>query len=207
MNVIILSGFLGAGKTSFLLQFARFLMEKNGHNNLQSNSDAKLVIVENEVGKVSVDSETLGGFNLEYRELVSGCVCCSIAGEYEESLQEIEREMNPEWIIVEATGLAYPDRLIDSTKKAARNLNRLRVLVLVDAARFLTLQKVSPIIAGQIQFADFILLNKIDLVDDEKRAEVQQCLKELNQKAEIIELVATSSIKKETMIALTQFDN
>ncbi|MDR1422643.1 MAG: hypothetical protein LBI64_07260 [Coriobacteriales bacterium] len=211
MNAIILSGFLGAGKTSFLLQLASHLTRSAQQSKGESEDDspaqsglpsqvttgaasARVAILENEIGKISVDGAQLKARGIEVRELFSGCVCCTLSGELADTVYELQEALEPDWLIVEATGLAYPDKTAEAVRVRASALERLRIVVLVDAARFLALEKISPLVAGQAACADVLLLNKIDLVDDAKRCAVRARLTELNPKAPIVEIVATEPI-------------
>jgi G3E family GTPase len=186
MNVIILSGFLGAGKTSLLLQLAAYLTQ-----------DAKVAILENEIGKISVDGTTLKARGIEVRELFSGCVCCTLTGELSDTVRSLQEQIAPDWLIIEATGLAYPDKAAAAVRASATGLGRLRVLVLADAARFLALEKISPLVAGQPESADVILLNKVDLVDEAKKTALRARLHSINATAKVLEVVATEPIPTE----------
>lgn len=200
MKALVLSGFLGAGKTSVLLQLARFLVDSH------QGSKVPVAIIENEIGKVSVDSLTLGGLGLEYRELISGCVCCSISGEFESAVKEIKSDLDPDWLIVEATGLAYPDSLAESLKATVKDLDWVKILVLVDAARFLDLEKVSLLIPSQVTFADAIVLNKTDLVDARKKHDTTLRLRELNSKAALISSMASEEIPLTVLKELVHYE-
>jgi G3E family GTPase len=189
MKVIILSGFLGAGKTSVLLQMAGYLTGTS-----TDRSAAKVAILENEIGKVSVDGSTLRAQGIEVRDLFAGCVCCTLTGELASALREIETQVMPDWLIVEATGLAYPDRTADLIREYAINLEALRIIVLVDAEHFLILDTIVPLISGQPRFADIVLLNKVDLVEDTTRRETVDRLREINSEAPLFEIVAIEQL-------------
>ena len=102
MKMIITGGFLGAGKTSLVLQMARYLAGENPEHK------AKVVILENEIGEVSIDDKVLENGGFEVETMFSGCVCCTMAGELVTNVYQIVNRLDPEWIIMEATGVAYP---------------------------------------------------------------------------------------------------
>jgi len=198
MNAIILSGFLGAGKTSLLLQLAAYLTATT-----PGDKEVKVAVIENEIGSVSVDGTTLKGQGVEVREIMSGCVCCSLAGELATSIRVMQWQFDPDWLVVEATGLAYPEKAADSVREGAVRLGACTVVVLIDAERFLQLERISPLIAGQPKHADIILLNKVDLVDDEQRNAVRQRLEKINPTATIIEISASQPLAVEVFEEMT----
>ena len=100
MKILLIGGFLGSGKTSFILKLAHHMIEDLGI--------ANIVILENEIGEISVDDKVLGAAGYEVRGLFAGCVCCTLAGELPSSIRQIERELNPDWLIMEATGVDLP---------------------------------------------------------------------------------------------------
>ena len=104
MKIIILGGFLGSGKTSFLKKFAKYILEKEK----TSGSKTKVVIIENEIGNVAIDNQILENENLNVRTLFSGCVCCTLQGELVSTIRELMKQEKPDWIIIESTGVAYP---------------------------------------------------------------------------------------------------
>ncbi|MDR3307334.1 MAG: hypothetical protein LBS58_00320, partial [Coriobacteriales bacterium] len=160
--------------------------------------------VENEIGSVSVDGTTLRGQGVEVREIMSGCVCCSLAGALATSIRIMQWQFDPDWLVVEATGLAYPDKAADAVREGAVQLGLCTVVVLVDAGRFLQLERVSPLVAGQPEHAHIILLNKVDLVDDEQRRAVRLRLEEINPTASIIEITATQPLASTVFEEITR---
>ena len=101
MRVIILGGFLGSGKTSVLLQLARYLVD----NEKNSFSEVKVAIIENEIGDVGIDDKVIVNQGFSVTNLFAGCACCSLSGELVYNIKTIQKELNPEWLIIEATGI------------------------------------------------------------------------------------------------------
>lgn len=157
MNVIILGGFLGSGKTTALMRFARYLVGES-----DPGKENKVVILENEVGEIGIDDQLLRGGGFAVNNLFSGCACCTVSGELITAVQRIIREMDPEWLVIETTGIAYPGLMQDNLR-GALGLDS-RVCVLTDAARWSRLRKpMELLLSGQIECADVVLINKIDL--------------------------------------------
>ncbi|MBI2140519.1 GTP-binding protein [Candidatus Woesearchaeota archaeon] len=97
--IILITGFLGAGKTTFLRRVIDQL-------------DKKFAILMNEFGDIGIDTQIIQGKNINIQELLGGCVCCSLSGEFEAAIKEIIETYKPEIIIVETTGVAEPDALV-----------------------------------------------------------------------------------------------
>lgn len=220
MKAIVLGGFLGAGKTSILLQLINYLLaqdsnlqqstevEGDGHSRQTIAADyvdtnTKVAIIENEIGQVGIDGATLSGAGVTLRELVSGCICCSLSGELEATVRVLQWQLNPEWLLVEATGLAYPDKTVENVRKGAAHLSSLKLIVLVDAARFRALKTVSPLINAQIIPADLLILNKVDLASDTELDFVRGQLRALNPNAQILEVSALEPLTDDFFKAVT----
>ena len=103
MNFLVVGGFLGSGKTSFILRLAHHMIDDLGIN--------KIVILENEIGEIGIDDQVLRGSGYEVKGMFSGCVCCTMAGELPTNVKTIEKDLNPDWIIMEATGMAFPQNV------------------------------------------------------------------------------------------------
>jgi len=175
MKVIILGGFLGSGKTSVLLQLAEFLVSRS----LKEAVTTPVVIVENEIGGAGVDNLLLENQGLTVKNLFAGCACCTSSAQLEDTVSFLKNEYNPKWIIIEATGLAYPDK-IKHTVEAAFGVET-GIITLVDATRwFRLIAAMEPFVSGQLENAGGVLVNKIDCVDENCVAEVIKSLKTYN---------------------------
>lgn len=188
MKVLIIGGFLGSGKTSFIQQFSRYIVQK--YDNTVPGT--KVVIIENEIGTVGIDDGLLRSEGLEVRELFAGCACCTLAGDMAYTMAELRRSTSPEWVIMEATGVAYP-------KQIRRVLHDIgidsRICVLVDVSRWRRiLTPLHQLLTMQLEDADVILLNKTDCVSEEELQEVVCSVDEFNTSAERIRLIATEKI-------------
>jgi G3E family GTPase len=185
MKILLVGGFLGSGKTSFILQLAHYMVEQMGI--------PQIAILENEIGELSVDDKLLKGAGYEVRGLFSGCVCCSMAGELLSSIDKIEKELNPEWLIMEATGLAFPGSIRANVTEAL-DLT-CRICCLADAKRWSRIMRaMEQLVTDQMESADMILINKIDLVDEETVKEVRESITGINDKAVIAEISANGEL-------------
>ena len=188
MNIIILGGFLGSGKTTALIQFARYLADIS-----HPDKEYKAVILENEVGSVGIDDQYLRGSGFAVNNLFAGCACCTVAGELVIAVDRILREMSPEWLIIETTGIAYPGLMRDNLK-GALGLDS-RVCVLTDASRWRRLRvPMENLLRGQIECADVVLLNKTDLVGEDTLQSMERDIQAFRPGVPTIRISALSEI-------------
>ncbi len=181
MRIIILGGFLGSGKTTVLLQFARYLVNMEQ----AKKGEIKVAIIENEVGEVGVDDKVIAGEGFSVNNLFSGCACCSLSGDLIYSIRNIEENLGPEWLIIEATGIAHPGSIKNII------LKRLEVtpyiLTVADAKRWKRLARaMETFVTGQLEESSKVLLNKADLVTDDELEEVKRSIQGYNSRVEII---------------------
>jgi G3E family GTPase len=182
MKLVIVSGFLGSGKTTLLLGLVRRLTSEDGF---------KIVILENEVGEISIDGAFLEKQGLQVKELYSGCVCCQLAGDLVVTLKDIKEALHPDCVILEASGLARVENIMDTLDRYYRELEGTLVVSLADVERFeLYLEEPIPFVINQLKHADLVVLNKIDSGDSELAAALKKRLGELNGEAEVIEVSA-----------------
>jgi len=173
---VIITGYLGSGKTTLL----RGLIQK---------SKMRLAILMNEFGELSVDSQVVSGKNIKIVELPGGCVCCSLVGEFEAAVNEIIETVRPEEIVVETTGLAEPDALITDIHENLPKLIVDAVVAVVDADATLRFPSIGYTGRVQIEMADLILLNKVDLVPQEQRTQVRRMVQTIHPTAILLETV------------------
>ena len=165
MNFLIIGGFLGSGKTSLLLQLAAYMRDRLGIE--------KTVILENEIGQVGIDDRVLSGAGYSVRGMLAGCVCCTMAGELPLTVQAIARDIAPQWIIMEATGMAFPQNVKENLAETLGIDSR--ICCIVDAKRWPRLLKpLEHLLPLQLKEADVVLLNKIDLIDESALASVRE---------------------------------
>ena len=173
MKLIILGGFLGTGKTSVLMPIARQIVKAAG-----GGDKTRVAIIENEIGQVGIDTAFTEGEGFTTTELFNGCVCCTLASSLMDSLCELEKNVDPEWVILETTGLARPHDIAESLRRYYDENMKTAVCITVDVNRWLRLKKVvGELLFEQVENADYVFLNKIDLADretiDTVRAEIE----------------------------------
>jgi len=191
MDVIILSGFLGSGKTTTLMKFAKYLVDVT-----ESNKDNKVVILENEVGEVGIDDQFLRGGGFTVNNLFAGCACCTVSGELVTAVDRIIREMDPDWLIIETTGIAYPGQMRENLKSAL-DLDT-RVCTLTDASRWRRLRiPMENLLRGQIECSDLVLINKKDLSTEEDMQSMESDILGFEPNVPIIRISAVGEVPPE----------
>jgi G3E family GTPase len=175
--VTVLTGFLGAGKTTLL-------------NHILSNQQGlRSAVLVNEFGEVGIDNELVVATSDQMVELSNGCICCSINGELLEAVHRVLERPEPiDLIVVETTGLADP-LPVALTFMAGDLSDRLRldsIITLIDAEHFCATALASSIARAQVLYGDILLLNKADLVDEQRLAEVEASLRDIKSDARIL---------------------
>ncbi|MPW24399.1 cobalamin biosynthesis protein P47K [Alkalibaculum sp. M08DMB] len=188
MKILILGGFLGSGKTSVVIQLAKYIVGDNPENT------TKVVILENEIGEVSVDDKILINNGYEVANMFSGCVCCTMSGELVIGLHKIIRDFNPELIIMEATGVAYPHNIKETIAQSMPDINCI-ITCVTDAKRWKRLiRPMEMLLKDQLNDADVILINKVDIVDETTLTEVENSVRTYNNNAQFFKISASKQI-------------
>lgn len=172
--VDILTGFLGSGKTTLL----RHVLD-------HGLKGKPVAVIMNEIGEVGIDGKVVTGLsNVEKMvELSSGCICCTIEDyRFDLAIQEIVDTVKPHVIVIESTGLADPEPLAYRVKTAGLGLDA--VITVVDAAHVERQLDEAAVAAAQIAAADFLVVNKLDLVDARTLGRVERRLARMNARAE-----------------------
>ena len=187
MKTIILGGFLGSGKTTVLLQLAKYITGKPDF--------PQVVILENEIGEVGVDNEILEGAALAVESVFSGCICCTGAVDLIDAVQTIESQYEPDWLIVEATGMAQPSS-IQTNLKNILGLDSV-ILAIADASRWSKLMIASPVfVRKQLDGSGLVLLTKTDKTDADALAKAYGEVKECSGGAKVYPVCALDPISE-----------
>ena len=176
MRIEFLFGFLGSGKTTLA---SRILKEWGAR--------AKLALIVNEFGDVSVDGEILRGNAIDMVELNSGCLCCTLRGSLLNAIEELAGK-GAEHLVIEATGVASPEEMLESIGggqlKIASEIGP--ITTTIDASKFLKVRGfLGEFYESQIAYCDLVILNKIDLADSNMLEQVRREISALNPGATI----------------------
>ncbi|ERL24466.1 CobW family GTP-binding protein [Jonquetella sp. BV3C21] len=177
MKVLVVSGFLGAGKTTFIKELVK------------RTSFAELVILENEYGQVGLDGEALREQKLDVWELAEGCICCSMKGNFAASVLTIANTLAPEFLIVEPSGVGLLSSITANLKKIAYSqIQLLAPVALVDAPAWRGLMdEYGQYVTDQVQTAASILITKTDRAEGRDMESLKKWLAQLNPSAEVID--------------------
>ena len=176
MKIDIISGFLGAGKTTFIKRLL--------NTNLKNE---KVVLIENEFGEVSVDSAFLADAKIDIKELSQGCICCSLFGDFTKSLNEIVDTYHPDRILIEPSGVGKLSDIVQAVQDAnlADYLNSL--VCIVDASKAKMYAKnFGEFFLDQIQVAHTIVLSHSDVASEKKIQEALEIIRQYNAHCVII---------------------
>ena len=196
--VHIITGFLGAGKTTFL------------NHLIPENLPERVLIIENEVGKENIDSKLVVGTELDVVELTAGCLCCSLNDDFHQILEDVSYRRNEfDRLIIETTGVADPDALalpFMTSPAVERVFELVNSICLVDAANIETWLAETDEARRQVAFADILLINKSDLVSAEELAKVKELLKGINPYANVF-VGQEGKFPSKEILAIRQMDN
>jgi len=177
-KIDIISGFLGAGKTTFIQKLLSDALK--GEN---------VVLIENEFGEIGVDSGFLKNAGIEIREMNQGCICCSLVGDFESSLKEVIEQYHPERILIEPSGVGKLSDILSAVKTVSENLDvRLDgAVTVVDATKAKLYNKnFGEFFDDQIRFATSVVLSRMDIASGEKAEEAINIVRGINPHANLI---------------------
>lgn len=176
-KIDIISGFLGAGKTTLIKKLLR-----------EALVGEKVVLIENEFGEIGIDGSFLKDSGIQISEMNSGCICCSLVGDFEKSLTEVLEQLTPDRIIIEPSGVGKLSDIIAAVEKLGRTdicLNSFTTVV--DAKKCKTyLKNFGEFFCNQVENARAIILSRSQDVSDDKIAEALALLREHNTEANIV---------------------
>ena len=178
VRVNLLFGFLGSGKTTLV---RRILGERGGGR--------PMAVIVNEFGEVGVDGDVIAGSNVVLVELTSGCLCCTLRGSLMSAVEELREKAGVEQIVVEATGVASPGDMLEdlNDSKLAGELDVGPLVTVVDAPKFTRLQEMlGEFYEEQVENADVLVLNKIDLATPDALDEAREAVREINPDATLL---------------------
>lgn len=177
-KIDIISGFLGAGKTTFIKKMLQEAFEGE-----------QVVLIENEFGEIGIDGGFLKDSGIEIREMNSGCICCSLVGDFGKSLKEVVDKYHPDRILIEPSGVGKLSDVIKAVQDVQGEIDAVlnSFTTVVDAMKCRLYRKnFGEFFSNQVEYAGAIILSRTDKAKPEKVEESYQLLRELNEKAPII---------------------
>ena len=177
-KIDIVSGFLGAGKTTLIKKLLKDAL-----------AGTRVVLIENEFGEIGIDGGFLKESGIEIREMNSGCICCSLVGDFGTSLREVMDTYAPERILIEPSGVGKLSDVMKAIQDAAEgsDMELNSAVAVVDASKCkIYIKNFGEFFVNQIEYAGTIILTRTDKVSDVKIAECVELLRQHNDKATII---------------------
>lgn len=177
-KVDIISGFLGAGKTTFI----KLLIEN-------VFAGEKLVLIENEFGEIGIDGGFLKDAGIEITEMNSGCICCTLVGDFSKALRKVIEEYHPDRVLIEPSGvgkLSDVSKAIEHVKKEADIEIEGRITIVDGKKAKLYLKNFGEFFKDQVAYANTIVVSRTQMMEDHSIEECVKMLREENKEASII---------------------
>src|ERR1700739_1345646 len=155
--VSVLTGFLGAGKTTLL------------HYILKEQTDYRFGVIINEIGEIGIDGKLVETQTEDILEMSNGCICCTVRKDLVKGIQKLLKKEDLDYILIETTGVADPGPIAQTFLNVPQLQQHARldsIITLVDAENLLDQVKENTVAREQVALADFLLVNKTDLVDE-----------------------------------------
>ena len=176
IKIDVISGFLGAGKTT--------LIKKLFASDLKNE---KVVLIENEFGEIGVDGAFLKDSGVQIKEINSGCICCSLVGDFSKSMKEIVEKFSPDRIIIEPSGVGKLSDIIKAIEKVEEPLEINIVATVVDGGKCkMYFKNFGEFYDDQIKQANTVIVSKTDKLGEEKILAAVELIKSLNPHATIV---------------------
>lgn len=180
MRIAQVTGFLGSGKTTFLIEVAKELNSRG----------LKVATIVNDVGHINVDRKCMEVHGINTREIAGGCICCEVQGTLTTTVTNIYMSYKPDVILVEPTGVAIPLGLkqaaAETVKRMPKVLEQSPIVTFVDAMRIDKLMNnVRRLVETQIIEADAVLINKVDAVNEDRLRLVTDMVRGMNPEVQL----------------------
>lgn len=186
MHLLLVTGFLGSGKTTLILSLARAAHE----------SGRRAAIIVNEVGEIGIDNQLMRQLDLDVWELFNGCICCTLTADLVTTLQKLDADYAPDLVIVEPSGAADPRNLLNALPYyRGRPLDGIRWITVLDPLRLpMLLEVLEPLITAGIRQADVLLVSKTDLASPEKVTAAEAAAREINPAAPLFAVTLANGL-------------
>ena len=195
VKVDIISGFLGAGKTTLIKNLFKSSMKNE-----------KVVLIENEFGEIGVDGTFLKESGVEIKEINSGCICCSLVGDFSSSMKEVVEKFNPDRIIIEPSGVGRLSDIIKAVEKVEEELKINIVATVVDGGKCKMYHKnFGEFYNDQIAQAKTVIVSKTEKLSESKINDALEIIRELNPDVTVI-TTPVSELDPEKVLDTLQSD-
>lgn len=193
MDILLISGFLGSGKTTMVLSTIERIIQRK---------HKKVVVIVNDFGKIGIDGKVMEKFGLQVQEMPSGCICCTLKTNLLITLEDVAEAFHPDLVVIEPTGVADPAAIYDVLKLyRGPPINSTRIVIILDAPRYtMIMEALGRPLKKQLMAADVIIINKLDEVDAEAVAVIEKNIRELGLGTKIIAASATTGTNLDQVV-------
>ncbi len=174
-KIILVSGFLGVGKTTLIEKILKELIPKY-----------YVMIIENDFGDINIDRELLGRYELVVKEINAGCICCSLVGDFEKAIVEIERDFSPDVIIIEPSGVADTSHIVNVSMGLDYGYELNSINLIDGNNHFMYLENFHQFYKNQILSANTIVINRTGELSTEEVLDVKNSVMEINSKGKVV---------------------
>ena len=177
-KIDIISGFLGAGKTTLIKKLLK-----------EAFADEQVVLIENEFGEIGIDGGFLKEAGIQIREMNSGCICCSLVGDFGTSLKEVVEKYHTDRILIEPSGVGKLSDVIKAVQGVQGDVDIVlnSYTTVVDAKKCkMYMRNFGEFFNNQVEYAGAVIMSRTDIVDEKKAQQAMELLRKINGKAAII---------------------
>ncbi len=177
VKIDVISGFLGAGKTTLIRKMFESAKIKN----------EKVVLIENEFGEIGIDGSFLKDSGIEIKEINSGCICCSLVGDFASSMKEVIAKFDPTRIIIEPSGVGKLSDIVNAIGNVDADLKVNILTTVVDGGKVkMYIKNFGEFFVNQVENANTIVVGKVDKISEEKLQESVELIRQVNPNANIV---------------------
>ena len=195
VKVDVISGFLGAGKTTLIKRLLSSAFKGE-----------KVVLIENEFGEIGVDGSFLKEAGIEIKEINSGCICCSLVGDFEKSMEEIISKFEPERVIIEPSGVGKLSDIVKAIEKVKADLQLNIIATVADGGKVgMYMKNFGEFYIDQIKQANTIVISKTDKISEAKLQKAVENVRSINATATLI-TTNLESLDHDTLLSALQSD-
>ncbi len=195
MHFVLVSGLLGVGKTTVILNMMESVYESKGH---------RIVVIENDFGNKGIDGEVMRKYGLEVQDLKGGCICCTLKTGLIDTVRVVQANMDPDVIIVEPSGIADPQIVVNAVQDCTGiSIDKLSSIVVIDAERFSKIWKMfERPLRNQLGIADLVLINKKDTVDDAELDSIKERIASMGYSGPVNAVQADKGVNMEHIMEI-----
>ena len=194
MHLLLVTGFLGSGKTTFIINLTKQVIA----------SGMKPAILVNEIGEIGIDDQMMRQLDLDVWEMMGGCICCTLSADLVDTLQMLDEQYEVDLVIVEPSGAAEPGNILAALPYYKGDpLESIKSVSILDPLRIVEMYAVlTPLITNQVAKAAWVVLNKADVATDEELHNAAEIAKEINPTGQLVTLSAKGVLPDDFMKAI-----